>query len=200
MRGTPRSPRRRRAVALPLVAALLAGSALLRFGMSDLALAREAAGDMLAAAPAIPAKGADEGCAPPPDVGALLAAIRQRTEALDARESRVADRMQALRVAEAAIDTKMAALLAAEEDLARTIAMADGAADDDVARLTAVYENMKPKVAAEVFAAMTPEFAAGFLGRMRPEAAAEILSGLEPGRAYAISVILAGRNAGAPRE
>jgi flagellar motility protein MotE (MotC chaperone) len=34
---------------------------------------------------------------------------------------------------------------------------------------------------------------------MRPEAAAAVLAGLDPGKAYAISAVLAGRNAKAPK-
>ena len=47
--------------------------------------------------------------------------------------------------------------------------------------------------------AMEPDFAAGFLGRMRPDAAAAVMAGLTPETAYSISVILAGRNATAPK-
>ncbi len=46
---------------------------------------------------------------------------------------------------------------------------------------------------------MAPEFAAGFLGRMRPDAAAAVLAGLKPDKAYSISVMIAGRNATAPK-
>jgi flagellar motility protein MotE (MotC chaperone) len=59
---------------------------------------------------------------------------------------------------------------------------------------------MKPKEAAEIFETMDVSFAAGFLNRMRPDAAAGILSNVETTTAYAISVVMAGRNAGAPVE
>ncbi|KIN65935.1 hypothetical protein Z945_982 [Sulfitobacter noctilucae] len=87
----------------------------------------------------------------------------------------------------------------AEANLRRTLSLTDGAAEDDLARLTAVYENMKPKDAAALFATMEPDFAAGFLGRMRPDYAAAVMTGLPPDVAYSISVILAGRNANAPK-
>jgi len=196
----PRKPARRHSeVALPLLAALLLGSGVLRFGMTDIAAATEAAGNALSGARQSPAE-KSRNCTPAPDVAKLLAAIRHRAKDLDSREARLGDRMQALHVAERAADRKMAELVAAEKKLARTVAIADDAAEGDITRLTSVYENMKPKVAAKVFAAMKPDFAAGFLGRMSPEAAAGILSGLEPGVAYTISVILAGRNAAAPKE
>ena len=93
-----------------------------------------------------------------------------------------------------------AELKTAEEELRAVLALADGAAEGDLARLTAVYESMKPKDAIPLFEKMAPEFAAGFLGRMRPDAAGAILSGLPPDSAYSISAILAGRNATAPQD
>ena len=106
---------------------------------------------------------------------------------------------QALALAEEQIEARLAALVAAEEDLAATISVADSAAEEDIARLTAVYENMKPKDAAALFEEMAPEFAAGFLGRMRPDAAGAVMAGLDPKTAYTISVLLAGRNADVPK-
>ncbi|MEZ5673973.1 MAG: hypothetical protein R3D81_01625 [Thalassovita sp.] len=80
------------------------------------------------------------------------------------------------------------------------MAVADQAAERDIGTLVAVYENMKPKDAAPLFEEMDPNFAAGFLSRMKPEAAAGIMAGLSPNVAYTISVVLAGRNAEAPKE
>jgi len=84
--------------------------------------------------------------------------------------------------------------------LRETIALAESASDNDLDRLTKVYESMKPKQAAALFEQMNPNFAAGFLGRMRPEAAAMIMAGLSPEAAHSFSVVLAGRNANVPRE
>jgi flagellar motility protein MotE (MotC chaperone) len=58
---------------------------------------------------------------------------------------------------------------------------------------------MKPKDAAALFEEMDPGFAAGFLGRMRAVAAASVMAGLSPQTAYSVSVIMAGRNANAPK-
>ena len=108
--------------------------------------------------------------------------------------------MQALDIANGEIDKRLEELVAAEESLKATLAVAESALDTDIASLTTVYESMKPKDAAAVFSEMAPEFAAGFLAQMRPEMAANILSGLDPETAYAVSVLIAGRNANVPRE
>ena len=129
----------------------------------------------------------------------LAAALSDREGRLQAREAAVADKEAALALAETAITTRLAELQAAEDQLRSTLALADGAAEEDIARLVAVYETMKPKDAARLFDAMEADFAAGFLGRMRADAAAAIMAGMTPEKAYAVSAILAGRNAAAPK-
>jgi len=126
---------------------------------------------------------------------AMLEALQQREADVSAREIQVNNKSQALAIAKADVQEQIDILVAAEENLRATIALADVAAENDLLSLTAVYENMKPKDAAALFAEMSPEFAAGFLGLMRAESAALIMTGLEPNTAYSISVILAGRNA-----
>lgn len=139
-------------------------------------------------------------CEAAPDVKALLNALQKREHNLKLREQQIDGRMQALSVADQEITRKLAGLVRAEEELRSMIALSDKAAEDDLSKLTSVYESMKPKDAAALFEEMAPEFAAGFLGRMNPGAAAGIMAGLSPQAAYTVSVILAGRNAEVPRE
>lgn len=189
-------PGRRRAGrgAVTLIATMFLLSGVLRFSdaiLPSLAQATPVAGDaaQTAAAP--------DNC----DMGpaALAAALSLREARVLARETALGDHEAALALADAALQGRLEALEAAETKLRGTIAMADGAAEADVARLIAVYETMKPKDAAALFEAMDANFAAGFLGRMRPDAAGAVLAGMSAEKAYALSVILAGRNAGAPK-
>lgn len=131
---------------------------------------------------------------------ALLAALREREERLDAREAALEERLRALEIAEARLDEQIRDLAAAETALSETLALADQASERDLARLTTVYESMKPGEAAALFEQMDPQFAAGFLARMQPERGAAVLAGLAPRTAYTISVILAGRHAQVPTE
>ncbi|OYW59370.1 MAG: hypothetical protein B7Z10_08895 [Rhodobacterales bacterium 32-66-7] len=173
-----------------IVAMLFATSGALRLGSGvGSALARaEAAPD--------PVVTTDTSCAMP---AALAEALTARETRVTDQEAALQDRLAALALADAAINTRLAELQAMEEELRATLALADGAAEEDIAQLTAVYQAMKPKDAAALFETMSPEFAAGFLGRMPPEAAAAIMSGLSAEAAYGISVIVAGRNATAPK-
>ncbi len=136
-------------------------------------------------------------CPTPP--AALAAALTGRESQVKAQEQAAAERMSALKLADEAISRRMGELKAAEDELKKTLAIADGASEKDLTQLTAVYEAMKPVDAAALFETMAPEFAAGFLGRMQPASAAAIMTGLKPDTAYQVSVLLAGRNATAPK-
>jgi flagellar motility protein MotE (MotC chaperone) len=191
-RGREKTYRKPRSVLL-IIAILFLGSALIR--------ATVGAGQAMADADETgkPVSDAPMTCETPADLKDVLAALQARERRLDLQEEQISARMQALAQADIELEDKLARLTEAEESLRATVAFAETAAEDDVNRLVAVYEAMKPKEAALLFEEMEPEFAAGFLGRMRPDAAAGVLAGLSPQSAYSMSVILAGRNAGAPR-
>ncbi len=190
-----RRPRQKRGT-LHVIGGLLVASAVLRVTMTGQAVAENAIVEPEEEQVTAPVVQASTPAAAEP----LLRALQEREARLAAREGQFADRMQALRLAEAEVTEKLAALTAAEEALRATIALADSAAESDLERLTRVYENMKPKDAAELFEQMTPDFAAGFLGMMEPVAAAQIMTLITPEVAYSISAVLAGRNAGVPTE
>ncbi len=137
---------------------------------------------------------------PASDMPKLLKAIQEREAQIAEREAYIDRRMQTLAVAEQRIREQMEALTDAEEKLAATLSLADNATEEDVARLTEVYQRMKPVEAAGIFETMDIQFAAGFFSRMRPEASAAIMANLPADLAYSISVVMAGRNANAPRE
>lgn len=184
---------------LMAIAVLLLGSALLRLG-GNAGQALALANDEPPVAQAEPAKAETAQSATMDDMTAMLEAFQMREARLKAQEDALRDRMHALKIVDEQVAQKLEALAAAETALRETIALAETAAEGDLARLTKVYETMKPKQAAALFEEMTPEFAAGFLGRMRPDAAAAILAGLSPEAAHRFSVVLAGRNANVPSE
>jgi len=183
--------RRRARGTLTAIAALLLASAVVRVG--------DGVGQAMArSTPRTPVEefaGPGARCEQPADIQALLDALKDREARLLSRESALEDRMLALDIADEQITLRLAALQEAEESLRHTLAIAETAAEDDLDRLTRVYETMKPKQAAALFEQMDARFAAGFLARMRPDAAAAIMAGLSPEAAHMFSVVLAGRNA-----
>ena len=200
MTKTKVDKKRKRRVAnrggLVMIAGLLMVSAALRMGDNAgqaFALAPEKIG-ATPLEPVLVTKPASE------NFEVMLAAFQKREARLKEKESALRDRIHALNIVDEQVTQKLEALTAAETALRDMIALAETAAEGDLARLTKVYETMKPKQAAALFEEMAPEFAAGFLGRMRPDAAAAILAGLNPESAHRFSVVLAGRNANVPSE
>lgn len=126
----------------------------------------------------------------------IAKALLQREQAVETKEAMLAAREARIAKADAEIATRTTAMAEAEARLRATITQADSAAEQDLLLLTQVYQSMKAKDAARLFASMDPQFAAGFIGRMRSAEAANILAGMAPETAYAISALLAGRNSG----
>ena len=176
--------------ALYLLSVLLLASASLRIGTN--------VGQALAASEETGPAAVPLNCPTPP--AALVEALSLREQRVRVQEAALAEKTAALALAEDVVTRRLAEFATAEDRLRATLSLADGAAERDLKQLTEVYQAMKPKEAAAIFAGMDPQFAAGFLGRMQPQAAAAILAGMPPDTAYAMSVLIAGRNANAPRE
>jgi len=181
---------------ITVIVGLLLASGLIRLAEIAPAIAQEIAPSEVAAPEGVQMASAGAS----PDMPALLKAIQDREAQISEREAYIDRRMQTLAVAEQRIREQMDALTEAEAKLAATLSLADNATEEDVARLTEVYQRMKPAEAAGIFETMDVQFAAGFFSRMRPESSAAIMANLPAELAYSISVVMAGRNANAPRE
>lgn len=180
--------------ALWLLAGFMLLSAVLRFaGETGAAIAREIAALGESSGEMVDQDGADRA-----EVEAVLKILADRMSDLDIREEAVSGQEAALAAAKAEIAEQLAVLVEAEARLRETISMAKGVSEGDLARLTTMYDTMKPKEAAPLFEQMAPEFAAGFIARMQPQSAADLMAALQPDIAYSISVVLASRNAGVP--
>ena len=135
---------------------------------------------------------------PASPIRAALDEVTALRDQLRAREMQVDDRERAVEAAQILVEARLAELEAAEIRLQALIETSDQAAEGDLARLTDVYVTMQPEEAAALFAQMNPSFAAGFLSRMPADSSAAIMAELDPAIAYAISVVIATRNAAAP--
>lgn len=175
---------------LVLLALMLASSGAVRLGAGVGTAMARAPEDVTASPPL--------SCPAPPL--AVAEALTERETQVAAQAAALAERLAALDLAEAALTKRLAELQQAETDLRALVTVADGAAEEDLTRLTAVYEAMKPADAARLFAAMPPDFAAGFLARMKPDFAASVLAGMSPETAFSVTALIAGRNARAPKD
>lgn len=124
----------------------------------------------------------------------LINEIKELREKLDAREEALAKREMKLRILESKMKERLTEMREARERLAATAALVDDAAGKDVRRLAEMYQQMKPKQAGEIFNEMAASFAAGFIAEMRPDAAALVLANMDATKAYAVSLLIAGRN------
>ena len=186
----PLRRRRRQRWVLTALGLVFAASAVMRLGTIDLAFAQ--AGGTL-----------PNDSLPTPVMTQTLAEALREVEALrqdlDRRAVALEDREKAVLTAQALVEERLAELEAAETRLEGLIALSDSAAETDLDRLTAVYETMPAAEAAAIFGQMDASFAAGFLTRMAPAASANLMAELTPEQAYAVSVVIATRNATAPR-
>ena len=139
---------------------------------------------------------AGDGVGPVRAPAEVVAELRRQRDALDRREADVAEREQRLVAIRRRLADRLEELKAARERLRETAALVDDAAGKDVRRLALMYSQMKPKQAGQIFDRMAPSFAAGFMTEMRPEAAALILANMTADKAYAVSLLMAGRNVG----
>ncbi|MEO0398793.1 MAG: hypothetical protein AAF224_05145 [Pseudomonadota bacterium] len=130
----------------------------------------------------------------PGDFVGLAELIKERSAEIERRIAELDEREQVLMAAEVRINEKLVELEAARASLAEKAARVDAASGEDIKALASMYANMKPQQAGQIFNAMEPTFAAGFLTAIRSEAAAAILASMDPQKAYAVSVIIAGRN------
>lgn len=177
--------------ALVVVIGCFVASALIRIGVSGPAFAEQMVATQASTQAETPAKTDITDLA---ELDLMLDAIREREIALTSEDERISVRLEILKAAQDEFERKRQELEDAEKLLAATLSQTDGAVLRDIAQLTAVYQNMKPKSAAAIFNEMDPNFSAGFLIRMSPQAAADILSAMDANTAYEVSVIMASRN------
>lgn len=186
----PRLIRLKRGGLLVTLGLIFATSVAMRVGTLDLTLVSTAEASDPDDAPSV--------VGPTAPIRAALDEVNALRDRLASREAEIEDRERAVEAAQLLIEDRLAALEAAELRLQTLIQTSDSAAEADLARLTEVYQTMAPDQTAALFTQMDPSFAAGFLSRMTPAASGAIMAELDPAVAYAISVVIATRNAAAP--
>lgn len=169
---------------LPIMAAALLPVAALSLSPSPPAEAAPlAAADLLA------------GCGDIPEVVALVEELRIREDRIKKALSALEDKKAEIATARATLAAELRRLKQAGGPTGRSRTSTQRAVDDDVARLVAVYEAMKPKEAAAVLASLPPGFAAEILMRVNPETGARIIAAVEPEKAAVLTTYMGARSA-----
>ena len=175
---------RRPLLALTLAFGLPAGAAIWQGGdLSRFFAARASSGDLL------------QGCTDVPEAVALATELRDRAlrierymEALETRKAEIA-------AAEATLRARAGELRQQTSGLQSRRNGASQAVREDIDRLIAVYDQMKPAEAAAVLTNLPPDFAAEILMRVQPETGARIIAAVEPRQAALLTAQMGARSA-----
>lgn len=123
----------------------------------------------------------------------ILQELSKRRDALDVRSRELDLREQVLGAAEKRIDERIAELKKIEGRINEALKKTDEQTEQNLRSLVKVYENMKPKDAARIFAQLEPDVLLGVVERMKEAKLAPVLAELDPKVAQQITVDLAKR-------
>jgi len=127
------------------------------------------------------------GCTDVPEAVALAETLRERALRIDRYMQELDRRKAEIALAEKQLTERLVELRKLKQQLAdRTRGQAQ-AQTQDIARLIAVYDQMKPEQAAMVLSNLPPDFAAQILTRVQPETGARIMASVEPGHAAVLT-------------
>jgi flagellar motility protein MotE (MotC chaperone) len=121
----------------------------------------------------------------------VLQQLRQRREALDAREQELAHREELLHAAEQRIDARVNELTALKTKIEGLIKAHDAQNEQKMMSLVRIYENMKPEDAARIFEELDLDTILAVVERMKERKLAPILAQMQPAKARDVTVELA---------
>ena len=169
---------------LPILAATLLPIAALPLSPSATAAAPPpAAADLMA------------GCGDIAEVVALVEELRIREDRIKKALAELDNKKAEIASARASITAELRRLKDAGPSISKSRTSNQRAVDDDVARLVAVYEAMKPKEAAAVLSSLPANFSAEILMRVNPETGARIIAAIAPEKAAILTTYMGARSA-----
>lgn len=135
------------------------------------------------------------GCADVPEAVVLAQTLQERSLRIE-RYMQDIDRKKAeVQAAEADLALRLAEIRKSKDFSANKAVGASKNVTEDVDRLIAVYDQMKPDQAATVISNLPPEFAAEILMRVQPENGARIIAAVEPAQAALLTTYMGARRA-----
>lgn len=123
----------------------------------------------------------------------ILQNLGERRGQLDAREQAMDTQLKLLSAAEMKLDAKIKALTALKGELQGLTTQANSQKAAEADRLVSVYEKMKPKAAAPIFAALDDGVRLPVAAKLRPQTLAAILAEMSPADAKKLTERLAAR-------
>ena len=155
--------------------------------------------DKTASAPAV--NGTDQpAAAPPTPYGEqgfsaseveILQSLSKRREELDKREQQISQREALLKAAGGEVDRKIAELNKIRSELEDLLNKQKTAEDERINSLVKIYENMKPKDAANIFNTLEMDVLLPVIAKISERKASPILAAMDPEKARQVTIKLA---------
>ncbi len=123
----------------------------------------------------------------------VLQQLAKRRQELDQRARQLDEREALVKAAEQRMEQKMAELRALQATVEDLLKQRDAADEQQLASLVKIYENMKPKAAAQVFEEMDMDVLLEVVSRMNERKVAPILAQVSPTKAKELTYELAQR-------
>ena len=156
---------------------------------------------VIAAAPtAAAASATDPSAAPPPSYGEqgfsaseveILQDLSKRRDELDKREQQISQREALLKAAGVEVDRKIAELNKIRSELEDLLNKQKTAEDSRIDSLVKIYENMKPKDAANIFNTLDMNVLLPVIAKISERKASPILAAMDPDKAREVTIKLA---------
>lgn len=135
-----------------------------------------------------------QGCTDVPEAVALAEELRDRALRIERYLETVEARKAELAQAQASLTSKLVELRAMKTGMQSRRNSTSAAVRDDIQRLIAVYDQMKPAEAAAILSKLPPNFAAEILIRLQPENGARIIASVEPQQAALLTTEMGARS------
>ncbi|MBW3558614.1 MAG: hypothetical protein KY446_06410 [Proteobacteria bacterium] len=123
----------------------------------------------------------------------ILQTLGERRGQLDQREQAVDTQTKLMTAAELKLDAKIKALMALKGELQALTTQANTQKAAEADRLVTVYEKMKPKAAAPIFATLEDSVRLPVAAKLKPQTLAAILAEMSPAEAKKLTERLAAR-------
>ena len=145
-------------------------------------------------------KATDQPAAAPPSYGEqgfsaseveILQSLSKRRDELDKREQQISQREALLKAAGGEVDRKIAELNKIKGELESLLNKQKTAEDERINSLVKIYENMKPKDAANIFNTLDMDVLLPVIAKISERKASPILAAMDPDKAREVTIKLA---------
>jgi flagellar motility protein MotE (MotC chaperone) len=125
----------------------------------------------------------------------LLQSLAKRRDELEARERSLSEREALIAATEKRIDGKLEELRQVQATIEALVKQHDAEQDAQLSNLVKIYENMKPKDAAQIFEDLEMDVLLDVVERMKERKVAPVLALMNPEKAREVTLELAQRRA-----